>query len=90
VAVWAVLLNVPPPEVIDHAAVVVPPPKLAPLNVMAEGLADWQTVFGPAGVTVAAALTFIVRVALTTPHGPAGSSVVNLNVTVPLKFAAGV
>jgi hypothetical protein len=84
-----VLLNVPPPEVIDHAAVLAPPPKLAPLNVMADGLADWQTVFGPAGVTVAAALTLIVLVALTAPHG-AVASVVKVNVTVPLEFAAGV
>ena len=40
VAVWATLLNVPPPEVIDHAPVVAPPPTLAPLNVMADGVAD--------------------------------------------------
>ena len=40
VAVWAILLNVPPPEVIDQAPVVAPPPTLAPLNVMADGVAD--------------------------------------------------
>ena len=40
VAVWATLLNVPPPEVIDQAPVVAPPPTLAPLNVMADGVAD--------------------------------------------------
>ena len=40
VAVWATLLNEPPPDVIDHAAVVAPPPKLAPLNAKAVGLDD--------------------------------------------------
>ena len=40
-AVCAVLLNVPPPgATIDHAAVVAPPPKLAPLNVIAVGVPD--------------------------------------------------
>ena len=38
--VCAVLLNIPPPETIDHAPVVAPPPMLAPDKVMAEGLAD--------------------------------------------------
>ena len=40
VAVCNVLLNEPPPEVIDHAPVVALPPTLAPLNVMALGVAD--------------------------------------------------
>ena len=40
VAVGAVLLKVPPPAVIDHAPVVAPPPTLAPVNVMADGVAD--------------------------------------------------
>jgi hypothetical protein len=35
-----VLLKEPPPEMMDHAAVVAPPPKLAPLNVNAAGEAD--------------------------------------------------
>ena len=35
-----VLLNVPPPEVIDHAPVDADPPTLAPVKVMADGLAD--------------------------------------------------
>ena len=39
-AVCVVLLNVPPPDVIDHAAVVGPPLKLAPLKVIAKGVAD--------------------------------------------------
>ena len=34
------LLKVPPPDVIDHAPVVAPPPMLAPANVMAAGVAD--------------------------------------------------
>jgi hypothetical protein len=40
VAVCAVLLNVPLPVVIDQAPVVAPPPTIAPVNVMAEGVAD--------------------------------------------------
>ena len=36
---------------IDQAAVVAPP-KLAPVNVKAVGLADWQTEFGPPAETV--------------------------------------
>jgi hypothetical protein len=40
VAVCAVLLNVPLPDVIDHAPVVAPPPTLAPVNVIADGVAD--------------------------------------------------
>ena len=40
VAVCAVLLNVPLPAVIDQAAVVALPPTLAPLNVIADGVAD--------------------------------------------------
>jgi hypothetical protein len=35
-----VLLNAPPPEVIDHAALTALPPKLAPLSVIGDGLAD--------------------------------------------------
>jgi len=40
VPVCAVELNVPPPEVIDHAAVVALPPIVAPVNVIGEGVAD--------------------------------------------------
>ena len=40
VAVCAKLLNVPPPDTIDHAPVVALPPTLAPLNVIADGEAD--------------------------------------------------
>ena len=39
-AVCAVLLNVPPPDVIDHAPVVAPPPTLAPVKVIGAGVAD--------------------------------------------------
>ena len=52
VAVWEVLLNVPPPEIIDHAPVVAEPPVLAPLNMIGTGVADWQTLSGPPGVIV--------------------------------------
>lgn len=38
--VCAVLLNVPPPEVIDQAAVVAPPLTEDPVNVIAVGVAD--------------------------------------------------
>ena len=40
VAVCAVLLNVPLPAVIDQAPVVALPPTLAPLKVIADGVAD--------------------------------------------------
>jgi len=45
---------------------------------------------GPPGVTVAPGITLIVLVALTELHGPAGSFEVNVRVTIPVKFAAGV
>lgn len=48
-----VLLSVPPPEVIDHAPFATAPLTLAPLNVIAEGEDDWQTVFGPPATTTA-------------------------------------
>ena len=83
------LLKVPPPDVIDHAPVVAPPPTLAPLNVIADGVADWQTLSGPPGVTVGAVFTLIVLVALTAEQAP-GALVVRVKVTVPVKFAAGV
>ena len=89
VAVCNVLLNVPPPDVIDQAPVVAPPPTLAPVSVIADGVADWQTLSGPPGVTVAAGFTFMVLVALTAGQAP-GALVVNVKVTVPVKFAAGV
>jgi hypothetical protein len=57
VAVCKVLLRVPPPDVIDHAPVVALPPTLAPLNVIAPGVADWQAVNAAPGVTVASGLT---------------------------------
>ena len=39
---------------------------------------------------VGRAFTVMVLVELTAPHGPEGSLVVNVKVTVPLKLAAGV
>ena len=45
----------------DQAADVALPPKLAPVNVMAEGVAEEQTVIGGPGVTVGAGRTVIVR-----------------------------
>ena len=83
------LLNVPPPDVIDQAPVVAPPPTLAPVKVMAAGVADWQTVLGPPGVTVFRGLTLIVLVAVAAGQPP-GALVVSVKVTVPVKFAAGV
>ena len=88
-AVCAVLLNDPPPEVIDHAPVVAPPPTLAPVKVMADGVADWHAVLGLPAFTVGAAFTVMVLVALTAEQ-PVGAFVVSVKVTVPLKFAAGV
>jgi hypothetical protein len=41
-------------------------------------------------LAVAWGLTVIVLVALAAAQGPVGSSVVKVNVTVPVKFAAGV
>lgn len=84
-----VLLRTPPPDVIDQAPVVALPPTLAPVNVIAVGVADWQTVFGPPAVTVATGLTVIVLVPLTAGQA-VGALVVKVRVTVPLKLAAGV
>jgi hypothetical protein len=72
--------------------VVAPPPTVAPVRVIADGEADWQTEFGPAASTVGAWFTVIVLVALTAMHGPApsGSFEVRANVIVPVKPAAGV
>ena len=39
-AVCKILLKEPPPEIIDQAPVVAPPPKLEPAKVIAAGLAD--------------------------------------------------
>src|SRR5689334_6358156 len=64
VAVGPVLLKAPPPVAIDHAPVDAPPPTLAPLNVSATGLPDWQTVFGPPAVAVATGLTVTDALAL--------------------------
>jgi hypothetical protein len=44
VAVWAVELSVPPPEIIDQAAVIAEPPMVAPVNGAGEGIAPAQSV----------------------------------------------
>ncbi len=82
VAVCASLLKVPPPDIIDQAPVVAPPPILAPLNVMGEGLADSQTTSGPPAFAMGAWVTVMVLVALTAGHAP-GALVVKVRVTVP-------
>ena len=79
----------PPPDVMDQAAVVALPPKLAPARVIAVGFADWHTTSVLPAFTVGAWLTVIVRVALTAGHDP-GALVVRVSVTVPEKFASGV
>ena len=56
------LLNVPPPEMIDHAPVIPLPPMLAPLKVIAPGDADWHTLFGPPAVAVGNAFTVTICV----------------------------
>jgi len=50
----------------DQAPVVAPPPTLAPLKVIADGVADRQTLLGPPGVTVAAWVTVTVLVTTVT------------------------
>ena len=81
-AVCAVLLKVPLPDVIDHAPVVAPPPRIAPLKVIADGEADSQTVFGPPALTVGSCETVIVLVEVTAGQDP-GAFVVNNRVTFP-------
>jgi hypothetical protein len=89
VAVWAVLLKVPPPELIDQAPVVVLPPTLAPDNVIGEGVADRQTISGPPAFTVGICVTVMVLVEVAAAQVP-GLFVANVKVTVPEKLAAGV
>jgi hypothetical protein len=88
-AVAAVLLNVPPPLVMDHVPVVAPPPIEEPPSVIGAGVADWQTTSSVPAFTVDAGFITMVRVALTGVQGPE-ASVVNVSVTVPEKLAAGV
>ena len=49
-----------------------------------------HTVCAAPALAVAACVTLIVLVVLAAGQGPAGSLVVNVNVTVPVKLAAGV
>ena len=53
-------------------------------------MAGAQTGAGLVITRVGEAFIVIVLVALTALHGPVGSSVVKVNVTLPLKLAAGV
>ena len=76
------LLNVPPPEVIDHAPVVALPPTLAPLSVIALGEADWHTLSGPPAVAVGIAFTVIVLVEVAAVQ-PVPVFEVKSRVTVP-------
>jgi hypothetical protein len=52
-----VLLNVPPPEIIDQAPVVALLPNTAPVNALAEGIADWHVLIAPPAETVGNAFT---------------------------------
>src|ERR1044072_3750366 len=89
VARWGLRLNEPPPEVIDQAPVVALPPTLAPVKVIAAGVADWHTLLGPPAFAVGAAFTVIVLVSLAAAQAP-GAFDVSVKVTVPEKLAAGV
>ena len=44
----------------DQAADVALPPNVAPLNTMADGVADWQTISGPPALTVEGVATVMV------------------------------
>jgi hypothetical protein len=81
-AVCVVLLKVPLPEVIDHAPVEAPPPITAPLNVIADGVTDSQTVFGPPALTVGNCETVMFFVEVTAGQDPE-VFVVNNKVTFP-------
>jgi hypothetical protein len=81
-AVCAVLLKIPLPGGTDQAPVVAPPPRIAPLNVIAVGEPDSQTVFGPPALTAGSCETVIILVALTAGQDP-GALVVSNKVTVP-------
>ena len=87
--VCAVLLKLPPPEPIDQAAVVAPPPILAPDKVIDAGEADWQISWVPPALTIGIGFIVMVLVAVTAAQG-VGALVVNVKVTVPEKFASGV
>ena len=76
-------LKVPVPP--THVALVAAPPTEPARETV--GLAVHAPISGPA-FTVAAGLIVISIVSLTVPHGPAGSLLVNVNVTVPAVISA--
>ena len=70
-----------------HVALVAAPPN-EPASVVAALLA--HTVWAGPAFTVATGLIVIVIEALTAPHGPAGSSVVNVTVAWPAAISPAV
>ena len=78
---------VPVAEVMDQIPLVAPPPMVAPVKVY--GVPEQMVVAEPA-LTVGASETVSTRVLDTARHGPIGSSVVSVNVTVPLLVEMGV
>jgi hypothetical protein len=84
-----VLLNVPPPDVMDHAAVDALPPMPAPLKVMADGDAAWQALKVLPGVTVAAGLTVTVTVLVNWYPAQLGGVAYTLKVVVAVKLPVG-
>jgi hypothetical protein len=81
------LVIVPVTAVIDQVPVDAPPPMVAPVKVYAE---PEQMVLALPADTVAAGFTVKVTVLVTAPHGPEGSSVVRVSVTVPELEMMGV
>jgi hypothetical protein len=85
---WLVLVVMLPVfPVIVQIPVDALPPTLAPVKAYAAPL---HIVAAEPALAVAGAVTVSVTVLLAVPHGPAGSSVVNVNVTVPVVPAVGV
>lgn len=76
---------------IDHAADVALPSKLAPLKVIAVGVADWQVVIALPAVTIGDAATVIAAVAVRVlVHEGAVLYPMSTKVTVVLVVSAGV
>jgi len=60
----------------DHAPVIAAPPTLAPLNVIAEGVADWHVTSGPAAFAVS--VTTVPNVNVVLAVCPSGFVTVNV------------